>query len=307
MRASYLMSGVATGLRRNASMTVALVLSTGIALLFLGGALLINKEISKTQSYYEDKLNVSVFLCNTLPDDTPQPGSNCKHKVTEAERAALEAKFAADSQIVSSEFVTVEKATAIARERLGAKIVDEAGPGAIPSSYTLKLKDIKHDFDSVAARYATAAGVDRVQNQDVSLKTMLRLFDTARRASFAMFVIVLISALILMANTIQAAAQQRRNETGIMRLVGASRWMTQLPFVIEAVLAAVVGAVLAMVGLWIAKVVFLDGQLGEQVRGKVLQPLDVNDILVAGSLGLFAGMILAAVTAWGTLRLLVRL
>jgi len=307
MRASYLMSGVATGLRRNASMTVALVLSTGIALLFLGGALLINKEISKTQLYYEDKLNVSVFLCNTLPDDTPQPGSNCKHKVTDAERAALQAKFAADPQIVSAEFVTIDKATAIARERLGAKIVDEAGPGAIPPSYTLKLKDIKHDFDAVAARYATAVGVDRVQNQDVSLKTMLRLFDTARRASFAMFVIVLISALILMANTIQAAAQQRRNETGIMRLVGASRWMTQLPFVIEAVVAAVVGAILAMVGLWIAKVVFLDGQLGEQVRGKVLQPLDVNDILVAGSLGLFAGMILAAVTAWGTLRLLVRL
>jgi cell division transport system permease protein len=108
MRASYLMSGVATGLRRNASMTVALVLSTGIALLFLGGALLINKEISKTQTYYEDKLNVSVFLCNTLPDDTPQPGSNCTHKVTDAERTALEAKFASDSQIVSSEFVPID-------------------------------------------------------------------------------------------------------------------------------------------------------------------------------------------------------
>jgi cell division transport system permease protein len=307
MRASFLMSGVVTGLRRNFSMTIALVLSTGIALLFLGGTLLINKEISKTQAYYKDKLNVSVFLCNTGPEDVPAPGSNCKHKVTDAERKALEAKFAADPQIVSASFVSVEQATAIARERIGAKIVDEAGPGAIPSSYTLKLRDIKNDFVPVSARYAKAVGVDRVQNQDVSLKTMLRLFDTARYGSFVMFVVVLICALIQMANTIQTAAQQRRNETGIMRLVGASRWMTQLPFVIEAVLAAVVGALLAMGGIAVASAVFLNGLLGDQVRAKILQPLTGNDIIVAGSVGLFAGIVLAALTAWLTLRLYVRL
>jgi cell division transport system permease protein len=103
------------------------------------------------------------------------------------------------------------------------------------------------------------------------------------------------------------AAQQRRNETGIMRLVGASRWMTQLPFVIEAMVAAVVGAVLAMVGNWIAKLVFLDGLLGDQVRSRILQPIVGNDILLAGGVGLIAGVILAAGTAWATLRLYVRL
>ncbi|MEO7261947.1 MAG: FtsX-like permease family protein, partial [Jatrophihabitantaceae bacterium] len=110
-----------------------------------------------------------------------------------------------------------------------------------------------------------------------------------------------------MANTIQTAAQQRRNETGIMRLVGASRWMTQLPFVIEAMLAAVVGAVLAMVGNWVAKVVFLDGLLGDQVKSRILQPISGNDIILAGGVGLVSGVILAAATAWLTLRLYVRL
>jgi len=87
MRASYLMSGVATGLRRNASMTVALVLSTAIALFFLGGALLINKEIAKTQTAYKDKINVSIYLCTATSNQTP--GSSCKHAVTDAERQAL--------------------------------------------------------------------------------------------------------------------------------------------------------------------------------------------------------------------------
>ena len=305
MRASYLMSGVATGLRRNASMTVALVLSTAIALFFLGGALLINKEIAKTQTAYKDKINVSIYLCTATSNQTP--GSNCKHAVTDTERQALQARLQSDPQISSVEYINADEATAIAKQRLGEKVVDEAGPGAIPSSFTIKLKDLKSDYLPVASRYAKAAGVEQVQNQDVSLKTMLRLFDTGRVGSFVMAFIVGICALLQMANTIQVAAQQRRNETGIMRLVGASRWMTQLPFVIEAMVAAVVGAVLAMVGNWIAKLVFLDGLLGDQVRSRILQPIVGNDILLAGGVGLIAGVILAAVTAWVTLRLYVRL
>jgi cell division transport system permease protein len=119
--------------------------------------------------------------------------------------------------------------------------------------------------------------------------------------------IVGICALLQMANTIQVAAQQRRNETGIMRLVGASRWMTQLPFVIEAMVAAAVGAVLAMIGNWVAKLVFLDGLLGDQVKSRILQPIFGNDIILAGGVGLIAGVLLAAATAWLTLRLYVRL
>ncbi len=305
MRSSYLMSGVATGLRRNASMTVALVLSTAIALFFLGGALLINKEIGKTQMAYKDKINVSIYLCTATSGQDKT--SNCKHGVTAAEREALRGRLVADPQITKVDFVTEAEATSIAKQRLGAKVVDEAGPGAIPSSFTIKLRDLKADYAPVATRYARAAGVEQIQNQDVSLKTMLRLFDTGRVGSFVMFFVVLICALLQMANTIQTAAQQRRNETGIMRLVGASRWMTQLPFVIEAMLAAVVGAVLAMVGNWVAKMVFLDGLLGDQVKSKILQPISGNDIILAGGVGLIAGVILAAATAWLTLRLYVRL
>src|SRR5436309_3004503 len=178
MRTSYLMSGVATGLRRNASMTVALVLSTAIALFFLGGALLINKEIAKTQTAYKDKINVSIYLCTATSNQTP--GSNCKHAVTDTERQALQSRLQSDPQISSVEYINQDEATTIAKQRLGEKVVDEAGPGAIPSSFTIKLKDLKTDYLPVAARYAKAAGVEQVQNQDVSLKTMLRLFDTGR-------------------------------------------------------------------------------------------------------------------------------
>jgi cell division transport system permease protein len=305
MRASFLMSGVATGVRRNVSMTVALVLSTAISLAFLGGAFLMTKEIGKFRTIYEDKINVSIYLCTATANQTA--GSACKHQVTPAEQSALAAKLAADPQVSSVVYLDQAQATNIARQRLGSKVVDEAGPGAIPASFTIKLKDLKNDYTAVSTRYETAAGVDQVQNQDDSLKTMLNLFDSARQAALAVAFIVLICAVIQMSNTIRVAAQQRRNETGIMRLVGASRWMTQLPFIIEAILAAVVGGILAIAMVWVGKRTILDGVFGQQVSRGVLPKLYLNDVLVAGGIPLIAGIALAAVTAYVTLRLYVRL
>jgi len=63
MRASFVMSGVGQGLRRNVLMSIALIMITFVSLYFLGGALLTQKEIAKFRSKYEDKLNVSIFLC----------------------------------------------------------------------------------------------------------------------------------------------------------------------------------------------------------------------------------------------------
>jgi cell division transport system permease protein len=299
------MSGVATGIRRNVSMTVALVLSTAISLAFLGGAFLMTKEIGKFRTIYEDKINVSIYLCTATSNQNT--GSGCTSAVTTAQQQALQARLQADPQVASVQYLDEAQATEIAKQRLGAKVVSEAGPGAIPASFTIKLKDLKKDYAPVAARYSSAPGVDVVQNQDDSLKTMLNLFDSARQAALVVAVIVLVCAVIQMSNTIRVAAQQRRNETGIMRLVGASRWMTQLPFIVEAILAAVAGGVLAIVMVWIGKKTILDGVFGQQVSRGVLPQLDVNDVLVAGGAPLIAGMVLAAATAYVTLRLYVRL
>ena len=171
----------------------------------------------------------------------------------------------------------------------------------------LKLKDIKRDYPAVAKKYESAPGVDQVQNQSDSLKTLLTIFDKARLGAAVAAIAIMICALLLMANAIQVAANQRRNETGIMRLVGASRWMTQLPFIIEAVIAAFIGGVLAIGVDYLGKRLILDGIFKQQVASNVLPQLSVNDVLVYGGVGAIGGVVLAAITGWLTLRLLVRL
>ncbi|MCW2527041.1 MAG: cell division protein FtsX [Pseudonocardiales bacterium] len=304
MRPSFVMSGVATGLRRNLSMTIALILNTAIALSFAGGAILVSQFIGKFQTNYEDKLNVSVYLCTKPPYAV---GSQCTHQVTDTELSALRSRMANDSRITSTSYLDEQASFERAKEVLPADQTEQAAVGDFPALLVLKLKNIKTGYEGVAKDYGTADGVDAVQNQSDSLKTLLTIFDKARIGAAIAAVAIMICALLLMANAIQVAANQRRNETGIMRLVGASRWMTQLPFILEAVIAALIGGVLAIVLDYVGKVLILDGIFKQQVESGVLPQLSTNDILLAGGAGAIGGLVLAALTAYATLRLLVRL
>lgn len=304
MRASFIMSGVATGLRRNVSMTIALILNTAIALSFAGGALLVSTEINKFRTNYEDKLNVSVYLCNKGPYAATSP---CKHPITDAERRTLQQQLSQDPMITNVTFISEAESYKRGKQVLPADEAAFIEPGDLPALFVVKLKDTKNDYAPVARKFADASGVDGIQNQSDSIKTLLTIFDKARIGAAVAAIAIMICALLLMANAIQVAATQRRNETGIMRLVGASRWMTQLPFMIEAVIASVIGGVLAIVLDYVGKQLILDGIFKQQVQNDVLPQLSTSDVLVSGGIGAIGGIVLAAITAYLTLRLLVRL
>lgn len=301
MRASFVMSGVATGIRRNLLMTIALVLTTTISLFFLGGAILTSSEIGKFNDQYKDKLNVSVYLCGATAS------TNCKGAVTDAERGQLLRKLQTDPRIESVQYISKEEAYAKNKNLLGVDAAKFLSPSDFPDSYTLKLKNLSRDYNGIANDYKSAPGVNGVQNVNETLKTFLRIFDSARTAAFVFALLILVCAIILMAITIQVAAQQRRAETSIMRLVGASRWMTQLPFILEAVIAVVIGGILTVPALWFAKQRVLYDIFHNSVRNQVLPGLDINDVLIASGISLLIGLVLAVVTSYITLRAYVRL
>jgi cell division transport system permease protein len=105
---------------------------------------------------------------------------------------------------------------------------------------------------------------------------------------------------------VQIAAFTRRTEVGIMRLVGATRWYTQLPFLLEAVVAALVGAVLAIVGLFTAKNMFIDDVLADVYEANIVARISNSDVLFVSPVLVLVGVGMAAVTAYVTLRLYVR-
>ncbi|WP_016933897.1 FtsX-like permease family protein, partial [Rhodococcus sp. R1101] len=98
----------------------------------------------------------------------------------------------------------------------------------------------------------------------------------------------------------------RRTEVGIMRLVGATRWYTQLPFLLEAVIAAIVGAALAIGGLFVAKSMFVDDMLTEVYDANIVARITDSDILLVSPFLVLVGVGMAALTSYVTLRLYVR-
>jgi cell division transport system permease protein len=321
MRANFVLSGVATGIRRNATMTIAIVLSTAIALGFVGAAILANFEITKFRSTYEGELHVQVYLCTTIAYDqqlsdanatghtsTTPPQLTCtKNKATsQAQTAAIAAMLKSDPDVRSFTYLSQAQNLAIGKKTQPA-LRNFLKLGFLPATFSVSLKDIQTDYKPFAAKFAAVPGVDAVNNQIATIDALLSLIDSARLFAIVIAVIVLIASILLIGNTIQVAANQRRNETSIMRLVGASRWMTELPFMLETVIASFVGGLIAVVFTAVGKYYLLDVVLSKSTTSGTIPNLNINDVLIAGGVGMITGILLSALTAFVTLRVYVRL
>ena len=124
--------------------------------------------------------------------------------------------------------------------------------------------------------------------------------------AFALAVVQALAAILLISNTVQVSAFMRRTEVGVMRLVGATRWTTQLPFLVEAGVAGLIGGAVAGAGLLAGKFLVIDDLLGAIAQNNVIPPVRLSDVLLTSALLVPAGGIVAAVTGYVTLRLYVK-
>jgi cell division transport system permease protein len=293
MRANFVFSEVATGLRRNLTMTVAMIITTAISLGFFGAGLLVARQIGEMKELYYDKLEVSIYL---------------KDNITAPQRDTLTAQLQSSPEIADYQYLTKEQAYERFKRlfRGNPNLIAQASPDDLPATYLVRLKNPER-YTVLNQQFTGLPGVDQVQGQSEVLDRIFALFNGVRNAAIAIALIQALASLLLISNTIQVAAFNRRVETGIMRLVGASRWYTQLPFVLEAAVAGAAGALLAVAGLFGAKVMFIDKTLAEPIRSGIIPAIDAGTILVISPWVMLVGVALASVAAYVTLRLYVRL
>jgi cell division transport system permease protein len=294
MRVNFVLSEVATGLRRNLTMTVAMILTTAISLGLMGTGLLIAGMITEMKEIYYDKVQVSIFLA----DD-----------VTEEQRAAIEQKLEASPEVATFVYESKEEAYARFQQQFSQQpeLVENTPADALPESFRVELVNPER-YPVIAEQFPDKQnGVDQVRDEGDFLDRLFSLLNGARNATIAVAVVQALAALLLISNTIQLAAFNRRNETNIMRLVGASRWYTQLPFILEAAVAGLIGALLAIGGLVLTKVLFVDRTLAGPIKAGIIPAVDWGDVVAITPWIAGAGVGLAGVAAYVTLRLYVRL
>jgi cell division transport system permease protein len=297
MRASFVISEVLTGLRRNVTMTIAMILTTAISLATFGGGLLFVRMIDKTQTLYEDKLEVSVYLVNDVSaNDKACASDPCK---------GLHSQLDSDPAIQSVTFENRDQAFERFKRIFAAQpeLVKLARPEALPASFHIKLAHPDRP-DVIQQTYGGKPGVDNVVDQGQFLTDIFEKFNLVRNLAFVIALVMAVAALLLISNTVQVSAFTRRTEVGIMRLVGATRWYTQLPFLLEAVVTGVVGAVLSVALLIGFKILFLDDLLGS--LSNVLGGVKTLDILLVSPWLLLTALVISSVTGYVTLRLYVR-
>jgi cell division transport system permease protein len=159
----------------------------------------------------------------------------------------------------------------------------------------------------IVEQYTGRPGVRNVVDQRGTVADLFAFLGNVRNATFGLAVVQALAALLLISNTIQLSAFTRRTEVGIMRLVGATRWYTQIPFLIEAVVTGVVGAVLATGGLVLGKLFFLDRLMSGRLLANTIPPIGMSDVLGdVGPVLVIVGAVIATATGYVTLRLYVR-
>jgi cell division transport system permease protein len=296
MRAGFLVNEVYIGLRRNITMTIAMILTTAISIGLFGGGLLVIQLANQSRNIYLDRVESQVFLNNDVSANDPTcDGDACK---------ALRAQIEARDDVKSVRFLNRDDAYTDAVTKFP-EYKDVASKDSFPASFIVKLNNPEQHQDFDAAMRGQP-GVLNVLNQKELIDRLFAVLDGLSRAAFAIAVVQAISAILLIANMVQVAAYTRRTEIGIMRMVGATRWYTQLPFLLEAVLAATIGVVLAILGLIVVRALFLNRALDQFYQANLIARIDYADILYIAPIMFGVGVAMAALTAYVTLRLYVR-
>lgn len=300
MRASFITSEVFTGLRRNVSMTIAMILTTAISLGLFGGGLLVVRMADKSQDIFLQRVEIQVFVDDKVAADDP----DCQKAVCQA----IESKIKAQPGVDSIDYISQDKALETAKTKTFAgqpELAELVRPGVLPASFKVRVGD-ENRFAAVIDAVKGQPGVAGVQDQRELVERVFSVLGGARNAAFFIALIQAVAAVLLIANMVQVAAYTRRTEVSIMRLVGASRWYTQLPFLLEAVIGAIIGAVVAIGGLFAGKALFFDRALREMYGVNILARITNTDVLLVSPWLVLVGAGFAALTAYVTLRFYVR-
>jgi cell division transport system permease protein len=290
MRTKYVLSEVMVGLWRNVTMTIAMIITMAVSLTMLGASGLMFMQVNSMKSFYYDKIEVSIFL---------------KNDVSDAERSSLDAALKGDplvqNVIYESKEAAYDKFKTMYQD--APDLVNAVKPGQLPESFRVKLKN-PEKYQAIVEKYQTTEGIDEIVDQRRLLDKIFGILNSVQNMALIAAIVMAAAALLLVGNTIQVAAYSKRREVAVMKLVGASNWFIQAPFVLEAVVAGLVGAVLGFGALVLAKMFLLDGSLRDLTD--LLTPIEWSSVLLMLPLMAGVGGLVSAITAWVTLRFYLR-
>jgi cell division transport system permease protein len=264
MQLRYVFTELGQGLRRNLSMHIAVVLTLFVSLTLVGLGLLLNQQADKAAQHWGSQLQITVWLCKDK-DDNPA----CTGEVTETQKAAIEKVVQENPEVAGYHAESKEEAFAKVKELLGPEKFEGPNPAAtaadMPQSLWIELND-PEEYQGITSAVKGLDGVSGIRDMRAVLKPIYGSINALQWGALGTATFLVLAALLLVGNTIRLAAFARRREIGIMRLVGASTGYITLPFLLEALVTALIGVGLAAGALGAFMYFGIHERAGDQLK-----------------------------------------
>ncbi|MCT9928890.1 permease-like cell division protein FtsX [Planotetraspora sp. A-T 1434] len=294
MRANFIFSEVWIGLRRNLTMTIAVIVTVAVGMALLGIGLMINSQVSSLTTFWTDKVELSVFLCKK---DDVFPACKNKPPLNADQKAQLKQTIQVMPQVERVDYEDQAQAYKnFQAQQSNNVLLSVIQPDDLPESFRVKLRN-PDNADALADQLTGRAGISRIVNQRKLLESYFGFLPKLRNMALGVAILMVFAATLLIGNTVRLSAYNRRRETGIMRLVGASNIYIQLPFVMEGVIAGLIGGVFAAVLLIVTKILLFEG-----IQSYMAVPLGWNTVAGVITFTMAVGVVICVLASFITLR-----
>lgn len=237
MRATYLVGEALTGLRRNVLVVFAAIIAVFVSLFLAFGAVVLNEIVRTSTIQWQEGVEILVFLRDDIGVQA---------------QADLQNEVQGWEEVEAVRYVSKAEAYQEFQEMFAAQpaLVDEVDPSVLPASFRITLED-PEQYAAVSDRLVGVPGVYKVKTAAESIDRLLGLTRILNTFTLGLGGLLGAAAIVLIANTIRMAIYARREEVGIMKLVGASNWFIRIPFLLEGMIEGLVGAMLAVGLVWL--------------------------------------------------------
>jgi len=246
MQLTYVFSELGNGLKRNVSMSIAVIVTIFVSLTLVGMGLLLNAQADKAEEYWGSKLQITVFLCNQN-----SMTANCVNgEVTEPQKQDVEKILGEHDEVASWRLQSKQeaydkwKSAYVSNDETERRVYESIRASDMQESYWVQLKN-PEKFMGIKSQVQGLDGVNTVRDLREVLKPIYFWMNVMKWGAIGVAGFLVFAAVLQVGNTIRLAAFARRREIGIMRLVGASSLYIQLPFLMESMVAALIGVSLA--------------------------------------------------------------
>jgi cell division transport system permease protein len=225
----YVSRETASNLWRNRLMTIAAILTVAVSLSLVGAALLLRQGVAHATTKWQHGVNVLVFLDSNI---------------TSTQQGSLQQELTALPYVRTCLYRSQQYDYNEARHLLPPDEAQALTVSTMPASLRCVLQDPRQ-AQAVFDQFHGRPGVQAVSYPSQAVRNMEQVTKILQWVFFVLAVILLLSASVLILNTIRLAIFARRREVSVMKVVGATNWFIRVPFMCEGLVQGVMGAVVA--------------------------------------------------------------